>query len=102
MREYELYMPLHDNEGNPVHPQKLSSLKRRLIEKFGGLTHFPQENEGFWRVGSVTFRDRIVILRVLTDEPAEAERFFRRLKEDLRREWDQEDVLIVAREVASV
>ena len=46
MREYELYVPLHDNEGHPIDPEKLTRLKRRLVDEFGGLTHFPQTNEG--------------------------------------------------------
>jgi hypothetical protein len=77
MREYELYVPLHYNDGRPIQADKLTELKRRLVAKFGGLTHFPQENEGMWKFGSFTFRDRIVILRVLAADPTEAEGFFR-------------------------
>jgi hypothetical protein len=36
-----------------------------LLERFEGLTFFPQPNEGFWRMGDVTYRDEIVIYRVL-------------------------------------
>jgi hypothetical protein len=102
MREYELYVPLHYNDGRPIELDKLTALKRRLVEEFGGLTHFPQENEGMWKVGRFTFRDRIVILRVLAGEAPKADRFFGQLKTDIKREWDQEDVLIVAREVAAL
>ena len=102
MREYELYVPLHYNDGQPIEPDKLHRLKRRLVDEFGGLTHFPQENEGLWKVGSFTFRDQIVILRVLSHDVAKAEQFFAQLKEDLQRDWAQNDVLIVAREVAAV
>jgi len=102
MTEYELYAPLHYNDGQPIEPEKLSRLKRRLVNEFGGLTHFPQENEGLWKVGSFTFRDKIVILRVLSHDLAKAEKFFARLKEDLKRDWAQNDVLIVARKVAAV
>lgn len=102
MREYELYVPLQDNEGRPIDPEKLNQLKRRLVEEFGGLTHFPQENEGLWRVGAFTFRDRIVILRVLANDLPKAERFFAALKEHVKSNWQQEDVLIVAREVTTL
>ena len=100
MREYELYIPLHYNDGRPIEMDKLMRLKRRLVETFGGLTHFPQENEGLWKVGSFTFRDRIVILRVLASHPEGHETFFKQLKEDLKEEWGQNDVLIVARDVS--
>jgi hypothetical protein len=102
MREYEIYVPLQDNEGRPIDSGQLQRLKRRLVEEFGGLTHFPQENEGMWKVGTVTFRDRIVILRVLADDTVGAEKFFAALKQDLKTEWHQGDVLIVAREVTAL
>jgi hypothetical protein len=101
MREYELYVPLHDNDGKAVDPERLSHLRSLLVDEFGGLTHFPQENEGFWKIGSFTFRDRIVILRVLSDDP-KAEQFLARLKADLKKEWDQKDILIVVREVGAL
>jgi hypothetical protein len=102
MREYELYVPLHYNDGRPVELDKLTRLKQRLVHEFGGLTHFPQENEGLWKVGQFTFRDRIVILRVLANELEKAELFFRALKEDLKRDWQQNDFLIVAKSVTAL
>jgi hypothetical protein len=102
VNEYELYVPLHYNDGRPIEPEKLARLKQRLVEQFGGLTHFPQENEGVWKVGAHTFRDQIVIFRVLSNDFADAARFFAELKEDLKRDWEQQDVLIVSRHVAAV
>jgi hypothetical protein len=102
MREYELYLPLHYNDGRPVELDKLARVKQRLEQEFGGLTHFPQENEGVWKVGSFTYRDRIVILRVLASDIDEAERFFLQLKDDLKSQWEQTDVLIVARDVKTI
>jgi hypothetical protein len=102
MREYELYVPLNDNDGRPVDPDKLVRLKRRLVLEFGGLTYFPQENEGVWKVGAFTFRDKVVILRVLASDVEKAEAFLAGLKTDIRREWQQADVLIVSREVGTV
>lgn len=102
MREYEIYVPLSHNDGTAVDPQKLKSLKSRLVEQFGGLTHFPQQNEGIWKVGNFTFRDEIVILRILTNDYVVAERFFARLKLELIRDWKQEDVLIIGRHVKAL
>ena len=102
MREYEVYVPLNDNDGRPIAPEKLRWLKRRLVLEFGGLTYFPQENEGVWKVGAFTFRDKVVILRVLSNDVEKAEAFLTALKEDVRREWQQADVLIVSREVGTV
>ncbi len=102
MKEYDLYFPLHYNDSQPVEPQKLSRIKKLLVEQFGGLTHFPQENEGLWNFAGRTFRDRIVILRVLSDNPEQARAFFARLRETLREELRQADILIVEREVQAL
>ena len=98
MREFEIYVPLLDNGGNVIDPGKLKVLKDRLRERFGGFTYFPQEGEGEWKTGGQTFRDRIVILRVLTAEP-EARPWFRDLKIELTHEYSQADFLITSRQV---
>jgi hypothetical protein len=36
---------------------EISSLQKRLLEQFGGLTFFPQPNQGFWKMGAVIYRD---------------------------------------------
>lgn len=102
MKEYDLYVPLYDNNGTPIDPQKLSALKKRLVDQFGGLTHFPQENEGLWKVGRFTFRDKIVILRVLASDLLQAQTFFADLKREMQQAWAQEDVLIVVRDVSTI
>jgi hypothetical protein len=99
MREFEVYVPLLYNDGSLVEPEKLNRLKARLVEAFGGLTHFPQENEGLWRIGNFTYRDKIVILRVLSSDVDKAHAFFTCLKGEMLEEWGQEDVLIIEREV---
>ena len=102
MLEYELYLPLHYNDGRPIAPEKLKNLKRRLVDEFGGLTHFRQENEGLWKIGDHTFRDRVEIVRVLASDEVSAQRYFAQLKCDLTREWGQQDFLIVSRQVTAV
>jgi hypothetical protein len=102
MKEYDLYVPLRSNRGVPLSPVRLARLKKRLIKRFGGLTHFPQHNEGFWKLGAVTFRDEIVILRVLSERNRPAQRFWMGLKKDLKRRWRQKEILIVVRDIAIV
>ncbi len=99
-REYDLFLPLRYNDGRRVEKGKVRRLKERLKERFGGLTFFPQKSEGLWKVGRVTFREEIVILRVLAEDTRAARKFFRGLKEELKAELEQEDILIVERKVA--
>ena len=102
MLEYELYLPLNYNDGRPIDPKKLKTLKRRLVDEFGGLTHLRQEQEGLWKIGDHTFRDPIEIVRVLANDDKRAQKYFTELKRDLTRDWNQQDFLIVSREVTAV
>ena len=65
MKEYDIFLPLRYNDGKPVELIKFRQLQERLLSQFPGLTYFPQPNQGFWRLGNVTYRDEIVIFRVL-------------------------------------
>ena len=102
MLEYELYVPLHYNDGRRIDPEKLRALKKRLVDQFGGLTHFQQKNEGIWKIGDHTFRDRVEILRVLVSDEKAARKYFTELKADLTRELEQQDFLIVTRQVSAL
>jgi hypothetical protein len=97
VKEYDLYVPIGTTTA--AGRRQLQRLKRRLTRRFGGLTYFPHKNEGLWRFGGVTFRDEIVILRVIADDSEKAEAYLRRLKLSLQREWRQKEFLIVARGV---
>lgn len=100
MKEYDLYVPLTTRSGRRIAKKKLAALRARLIREFGGLTEFPQEQRGFWKLGTVTFRDRILILRVLSDlPPPRARRFWKEIKDLLAQEWEQQEVLIVQKSV---
>jgi len=49
--------------------------------------------------GDVTYRDEIVIYRVLTTNSSRARRFLAKLKEQLKTDFAQEEILIVERDV---
>lgn len=102
MVEYDIYLPLHHNDGRLVEPARIAGFKKQLTDHFGGLTHFPQENEGVWKFGGITFRDRVVILRVMAAEQASSRAFLAGFKRRLQDELEQEDVLVVERQVSAV
>jgi hypothetical protein len=85
-----------------VEPQKFQVLQQQLLDQFGGLTFFPQSNAGFWTMAGMTYRDEIVIYRVITSDEQEARRFLSALKERLKEAFQQEDILIVEREVETL
>jgi hypothetical protein len=99
VQEYDIFIPLYYNDGTPIESAKFQNLQAKLLDQFGGLTFFPQPNQGFWKMGDVTYRDEIVIYRVLASKPRTARRFLARLKEDLKKSLRQEEILIVERAV---
>jgi hypothetical protein len=102
VKEYELYVPLCLNDGTPVSDELIDRLGQRLLDEFGGCTFFPQPNKGLWKMGDVVFRDEVVIFRVLTRHVRPARKFFRDLKRELLRELQQEAILIVEKDAATL
>jgi hypothetical protein len=74
-------------------------VQARLLEQFQGLTYFPQPNEGFWAFGDVTYRDEIVIYRVISQNPSTSRHFLADLKKHLKTEFRQQEILIIEREI---
>lgn len=102
MKEYDLYLPLTDNEGEPFAARMFRSVQNELLSQFDGVTYFPQPNEGLWQSGGVTYHDDIVIYRVITPHTGKARRFFRAFKEKLMKDFGQLDLLIVERDVETI
>jgi len=99
VKEYDIFVPLRYNDGTVIAVDKFQQLQSALLGQFGGLTYFPQANQGFWRLGDLTYRDEIVIYRVISSDPRKAKPFLRALKEQLKVELNQEEILIVERDV---
>ena len=99
MKEYDVFIPLYYNDGAPIEPVKFQELQARLLERFEGLTYFPQANQGFWKLGDMTYRDEIVIYRVISQDSVRARAFLSDLKGVLKREFRQQEILIIERDV---
>ena len=97
MQEYEIYLPTTHNDGSIVDPAEIERVKATLTKAFGGYTHFNQRSEGAWRMGGVTFRDEVTIVRVLDDGSSQFDMLA--FKRELEALLHQDTVLIVSREV---
>ena len=102
MKEYDIFVPINYNDGTAVEASKLVRIQTFLLEHFEGLTYFPQPNDGFWKMGAVTFRDEIVIYRVLASNVRTARRHLRALKRELMEILEQEEILIIERDVETL
>ncbi len=102
MKEYDIFLPLYYNDGQPIEFQKFQEVQAQLLAEFQGLTFFSQPNQGFWKMGDVTYRDEIVILRVIGSNQKSARKFLRDLKQELKQEFRQEEILIIERDVSTL
>src|SRR5688500_373333 len=100
MQEFEIYLPMTFNDGTPVDGREIQRIKETLVRAFGGYTHLNHRSEGAWRMGGVTFRDEVTIVRVLDDGSAQFD--MRAFKKSIEAALKQDAVLIIAREVSAV
>jgi hypothetical protein len=99
VKEYDIFIPLYYNDGSTIESARFQEIQTRLLERFDGLTYFPQANQGFWKFGEITYRDEIVIYRVISEDAAGGRNFLVGLKEHLKRELRQEEILIIERDI---
>jgi len=45
VKEFDVFVPVTYNDGSPVGNRLIESVGERLLERFDGMTFFPQENE---------------------------------------------------------
>ena len=99
LHEYDLFVPLRYNDATPVEKDKLARLRQLLVDQLGGLTDLRQRFDGVWKIGGVDFRDELVVYRVLAEPACNLRVFFKRMKEQLKAELGQKDILIVERRI---
>jgi hypothetical protein len=99
VKEYDIFIPLYYNDGAAIEGKKLQALQSRLLDQFEGLTYFPQPNKGFWKFGDVSYQDEIVIYRVISRDATRSREFMRGLKDWLKQELKQKEILIIERQI---
>lgn len=100
MREYDIYIPLIQNDGSPSDPAIIDGIKEELAAAFGGYTYFRQRNEGVWTFGGVTFREEVTIIRVLDNGQSNFD--LSSFKQKTETSLCQKTILIVAHEVSVI
>jgi len=92
--QYEIYLPLKYNNGEPIEEKKYNQTREDLLFKFGGLTVMPPESpaEGYWRSEGIIYRDEIIIYRILSIE--DEDDYFIQLKKTLCNRFKQEEIFI--------
>jgi len=106
-RKYEIYLPLRYNDGKMIPEEYYRKVEFELVERFGGVTMLEQENplRGVWKFQNQRFIDEIIIVTILDfcySEEDQGEEFFIEYKEQLKKNFEQLDILIIAQEVTII
>jgi hypothetical protein len=98
----QLLLPLTDNDGRPFPDAVLEAVKKKLVDRFGGVTAYGRAPaEGVWSRGPRERQhDDLVIVEVMAPEIDEA--WWAAFKEKLETELGQEEIVIRAFGIRSV
>jgi hypothetical protein len=111
VRRYDIYLPLEynpksDGTRQRIEGEKFDRVEQKLFEEFGGVT-FVQESfplKGRWRGETKNYMDEIRIFTVLDfrRENSLGENFLKEYKETLKKEFQQEEILILYHEMKTI
>jgi len=106
-RKYDIYLPLRYNDGRMIPEEYYRQVEFELVERFGGVTMIEQQNplRGVWKFQNQRFVDEIIAVTVLDfgySEGSQSEQFFIEYKEQLKKFFEQLDILIIAQVVTII
>jgi hypothetical protein len=107
IRNIEIYLPLDFNDRRPIPESKFVSIQQELLNRFGGVTSVQRQFplQGLWQSGAEVYHDRVVVFSVM-DFREETQlvclRYLERLKDRLKKKFDQLDVLITVTELLAI
>jgi hypothetical protein len=107
IRSIEISLPLDYNDGRAIPESKYLSLQQQLLDRFGGVTSVQRQFplHGVWHSGAQIYHDRVVVFSVMDfrDESQLAcLRYLERLKERLKKKFDQLEILITVAEMLAI
>lgn len=107
IRSIEIYLSLDFNNGEPIPESKYTSFQSELLGRFGGVTSVQRQFplQGVWQSGSETYQDRVVVFSVMDfreDTQLECLHYLARLKNRLKKKFDQLEILITLADLIAV
>lgn len=93
-RRFEMLLPQHFNNGQPVPQATFTETLRELQERFGGLSAETQDIQGYSVHRGRPFTDDLVRIYVDVPDTAENRQFFAELKERLKERFEQVEIWI--------
>lgn len=107
IRGIEIYLPLEYNDGSPIPESKYISVQKELLRRFGGVTSVQRQFplQGVWQAEESVYCDNVVVFSTMdfrTWTQLECLRYLQRLKNRLKKEFDQLEILITVAEMLAV
>lgn len=107
IRSIDIYVPLDYNDGRSIPVSKYVSLQDELLNRFGGVTSVQRQFplQGVWQSGTDVYHDRVVMFSAMDfreETQLECLRYLERLKERLKRKFDQLEVLITVTDLLAI
>jgi len=86
------------NDGTEIEREKFDQTTGELSHRFSGLSQDLVRVHGYWRSGGKTYHDKLLRVRIDSDDP-KATVFFKSYKEILKPRFQQVDIWITAHEI---
>ena len=107
IRSIDVYLPLDYNDARPIEEAKFNALEDEFLDRFTGVTttHRKFPLQGLWKHGTEVFEDRVVVFNMKDfreTPPSQTYRYLERLKNRLKKQFRQLDVLITVQEMVAV
>lgn len=98
MHLVEIFLPLSDNQGERFPASQFAEVRKRLTEKFGGLTAFNRvPADGTEKQGGGERHDELVVYEVMSEQLDKA--WLSSYREQLEKMFRQDRIVIRASEV---
>jgi hypothetical protein len=96
MRRWEILLPLEFNDGTPVPREMVEEVIVFIRERFGAASFETQTIRGVWQHDGKVYQDSPVRLFADVADTPENREWFVKLKERLKRDFQQMDVWMIS------
>ncbi|MFQ6043691.1 MAG: hypothetical protein ACE5PV_22790 [Candidatus Poribacteria bacterium] len=99
MIRYEILLPLFYNDGRKIEEEKFTETDQELVAQFGATSTDTIIVKGHWMYQSTLYEDKLVRMRIDTEDIPSNLEFIRSYKEILKERFQQLDIWITAQQI---
>jgi len=99
MIRYEILLPLFYNDGRRIEEEKFTETDQELVARFDATSTDTIIVKGHWIYQSTLYEDKLVRVRIDTEDTPSNLEFIRNYKEILKERFQQLDIWITAQQI---